>query len=458
MRSVAERWRTRLPVAVVIAACLAAWLPGVRGPYHFDDAITPLGDPASQSLGALGAHLAATIRPATKLTYAIEASLGLGDDAPARRIVSIVMLAIAAVLLFELLRALVPRLGAAGAAIGATIFAVHPVHAESVLAIAGRTAVLSEALVLAALLAWVRTRPRASAAFLLAAILARETALAAVLAIVALELAGQGTWREHARRLAPIAAAIAIAVAWLAFTPRYRALATYSLGTPSTMVSRVAQIGAVPIGLALYVRVDKLTIDHGEQLPAELADPRVLVGLAMFALAAAISIVAIRRRQIAVAVGSALWLAAILPTQSLIPKLDALTERPLALALAGLVLAVAPACVWLAARGRAARRVGTIAVMGIAVALAIATLARAPLYRSDLALWRDAAGKSDFRARPHYNYGIALEQHGLRDDALAEMQRADQLEPFDPDVTAALSRLRHHATSPAPPSAEDHPE
>ena len=64
---------------------LAVWMCVLDGPYRFDDHLVPLGDPASQSLEALVDHLTFTLRPLTKLTYALEASVGLADSAPARR-------------------------------------------------------------------------------------------------------------------------------------------------------------------------------------------------------------------------------------------------------------------------------------------------------------------------------------------------------------------------------------
>ena len=433
----------RIVVVLVVALVVLVWARGFSGPYHFDDDITPRHDPASASLGAFVDELPRTIRPLTKLTYAIEASAGLADEPAARRGVTAAMLAIAAVLVALLVRRLVPGLGILGAMLGALIFALHPVHAEGVLAVAGRTAVLSGALVLGALYAASARRPRASGGLLLLAMLARETAIAAVIPLLAVELTQPGAWRDHARRLAPVGAAVVVMVAWLAFTPRYRTLAEFSLGGHAATASRVAQVSAVPEGLALYARVDRLTIDHGEALARAPSDPRFVLGLALFGLAAVITVWAIRKRQPAIACGAALWLAAILPTQSLIPKLDALTERPLELALAGLVLALAPAAAWIGVHGRTARVTTAVVTSTVMVAVAVATLLRGPLYRSDLALWGDAAAKASARARPHYNYGIALEESGARGAALVEMRRADALEPFDPDITHALTRLSH---------------
>jgi hypothetical protein len=122
---------------------LIVWMCVLDGPYRFDDHLVPLSDPASQSLAALGDHLTFTLRPLTKLTYALEASVGLADSAPARRAVSAAIHAVGAVLLALLLAHIADdeRWG-----LLALVWALHPVHAEALLAVSGRSAALSAAL------------------------------------------------------------------------------------------------------------------------------------------------------------------------------------------------------------------------------------------------------------------------------------------------------------------------
>jgi hypothetical protein len=48
--------------AVTAALLLWAWMATLKGPYQFDDYVTPLGDPASQSLTAWGHYLPVTLR------------------------------------------------------------------------------------------------------------------------------------------------------------------------------------------------------------------------------------------------------------------------------------------------------------------------------------------------------------------------------------------------------------
>jgi len=416
-------------VAIAVALATAAlWSVGIGGGYHFDDAITPISDPASQSLGAFADHLTDTLRPVTKLTYAIEGSLGAGETPAARRGVNIAIHAGAALLLCLLLVALAPALTPLGAGCLALLWAVHPIHGESVLAITGRPEALSTLFAIAALLAHRKHHVRAAVLLALAG-LARETAIAALVPLAVLELSSRARWRVHARRLLPAAMATALVIVWFVATPRVRELASFSFDRPIG-TSLAHQLAAVPVGLSLYVRTWALSIDHGDVLPGWLA----IAGVAIYAAVIAL-VVALRHRAPLVALGGAVWLAAIVPTQSLVPKLDPLTERPLSFALVGIVLA-------LAALHRHVRF-----ALPIVLALAIATIARGRTYRSDLLLWADAASKSETNARPAMNYAYFLHRAGRDDEALRALERAHAIDPGDLEITQLRDALatRHHA-------------
>jgi hypothetical protein len=416
---------------------MLVWSAVLEGPFRFDDHLVPLDDPASQSLSALGQRLATTLRPVTKLSYALEASAGLADDAPSRRAVSVVIHACATALLALLLARIGgdERLG-----LLALLWALHPVHAESLLAVSGRSAVLSTALVVAALLAQLQLRAILAAGLYLLAVLARETAIAAVLPLLILAWqVSRDDGRHRAAQAAPLLLATVLATAWLLAVPRYRALGEYSfLGLPwAESVAR--QLGAIPQGLLLYVRPDLLSADHGTPLPSSFVSAGVVLGLCCLGLAAAGSWLAWRRGAAAVAFGLALWLAAIVPTQTLVPKLDPLTERPLGLALAGLVLVAAGVLGTL--RKPVSRRAFALAVAPLATALAVATVLRGQLYASDVALWADAARKSVTNPRPHVNLGVALVAEGAMAEAQAAFGAALRIDPWHGQAARALAHV-----------------
>lgn len=437
---VADQRFDRFAVCLLVALALLVWLPVLEGPYQFDDFVTPVSDPASQSLGEWFRHLGHTLRPVTKLSYAIEADAGLGGNPPARRFVSLLIHAGSCALLFVLARALAPGLAGFWPAAAALLWAVHPVHADGILGISGRPVVLANALLLTALLAYLGDRRWLAAALFLLAGLARETALAGALVFLLVELSGeQLQFRRHMRRLLPIFASLGIAGAWLLTTPRYVQLAEYSFLARPLMSSFVQQVAAAPAGLWLSLRPDLLSIDYGWDLPSTLSSGLFLAGLAMYG-AAVSAVVMSRRKSRLLSVGAALWLAAVLPTQSVIPKLDPLTNRPLPLALAALLLLalslvpLARAAPW---RSIAAHGLVAIAALG----LSVLSWQRGQLYSSALLLWEDAARKSSTNARPHVNYALELQAAGQLEMAELALRTARRIDPFSSRVERLLSQL-----------------
>jgi hypothetical protein len=447
--------------ASALVVGLGIWSTGLGGPYVFDDYATPISDPASQSLSAWGQYLPVTLRPATKLTYALEATLGLSDAPDARRVVSILLHGVSAGLLFLLISRLVPGVAPIGAAALAAIWFVHPVHADGVLLVSGRTTIMSNALVIAALLALDRSRPWICALCYGLACLSRETAFAALLPLGVLAVTRQhGQWRAVWRDVAPLLAAAVLVIGWMLTTPRYMQLAEYSMLGRPFWSSLIRQVGAVPIGLGLLFDTSALSIDYGIALPTRVAQPLFVLGLLLY-LATGAGIVLLWRRRPAVAVGLALWLAALLPTQSVVPKLDALANRPLSLALAGLLVAVAP---WVRASFGSVRdgfgswrqwrdRAGWRAIAEVSVAillfgaLAVATSRRGLLFQSPIDLWKDAAAKSTVNERPHVQYALLLRQEGRHREAIEELSIAARIDPFSSQIATMLRVFRSQETS-----------
>jgi hypothetical protein len=449
--------RTLLPVflVAVLGAGLWAWSRGLNGPYHFDDHITPLDDPASQSLSAWQHHLPRTLRPITKLTYALEAETVITSTPAARRVLSIALHGVSAGLLLLLFRRLTPGAPPFLSAALAAVWFLHPVHADAVLLASGRSAALSTLLIFAALVAFDRSRPWAAALLFALAGLARETALAALLPLMLLSLARNlARPRVAVRELLPLAMAGGLVIWWVSTTPRYLQLAEYSLLGRPFAHSVVAQISAVPVGLWLLIRPSALSIDYGIPLPLRPWDPLFVVGVLLYLAAAAGMLLCVRRSQAAAAVGLALWLAALLPTQSLVPKLDALTNRPLSLALAGLLLAAPPligaalstlsASLPAPSRWSVARRwpaIGACAGAALLVMLLTsATADRAELFQSELRLWQDAAAKSRANERPHVQVALLLKDLGRVREAGEALSVAGRINPFSLQVEA-LSRV-----------------
>lgn len=428
----APRVSAPLVSLLVFSVTALAWWMVRAGPYRLDDFATPLDDPASASLSAFVEHLPRTLRPLTKLSYALEALLGIDGAAGRRGVTALIHAAGAGALALFLTRVGTRQLLAALLALA---WALHPVHAEAVLSVAGRSAAVGATLCLVSLALLAHDRPRAAAVALALAVLGREAAAGAALGIMAFALYGPGMSGPRVKRFGPLLIALLAAVTWTALCPRALQLAEYSfLGRPLG-TSIVQQVSALPVGLSLYVRPWALSCDHGEALPTSALSASFLLGTLMIVAVPCLALW-LRCRKPIVTAGLLLWLGALLPTQSFFPKLDPLTERPLGLALAGLVVAASP--LLFQATTRTSRYLALAATVAVALVGLRFTGQRGALYASDVALWSDAAAKSITNPRPFEELAFALEAEGRRREAVVALRRAADLDPFSSSVQARL--------------------
>jgi hypothetical protein len=435
-------------LVALLGTGLWGWSHGLTGPYHFDDHVTPLGDPASQSVAAWQRNVGHTLRPVTKLTYAIEADTLPTDTPFTRRVVSLLLHSVSSAVLFLLIGQLAPAIPPLAAALLAGAWFVHPLHADAVLMASGRSVVLSNVFILTAVLALARSRLWIATLSFALACLARETALAAILPLAVLTMSTHEGWRARVRRLTPLIATGALVTLWILTTPRYLQLADYSFFGRPFAQSVIAQVGAVPVGLGLLFQPAALSIDYGIPLPARATDVWFGLGVLLYVSAAAGVVFSVRRSP-AVAVGLSLWLAALLPTQSFVPKLDALTNKPLSLALAGLLIAAAPLiaqAVVLVRQWNTRRRfeqsLAFCGAFALIAALTLANAARSELFQSRLRLWHDAAAKSRVNERPHLQYALLLRRDGRSQEAADAVAIAARINPFSSQIAALSAVMR----------------
>ena len=136
---------------MLLAAALAAFGASLGSGFHFDD-YAIFSDPALTSPGGwLHIWAPRQTRPLTYLTYWLNFRVG-GTDALGYHALNLVLHLAAVWLAFECLRRMVP---ARVAWMATAIFAIHPLQAESVDYIWGRSMVLATVLCFASLLAWI---------------------------------------------------------------------------------------------------------------------------------------------------------------------------------------------------------------------------------------------------------------------------------------------------------------
>ena len=453
--------RSRLVAAACVAAFgLLLYLPTVRYPFIWDDPLlTELtasrlktgGLPALLSsefvVGSGGVHTG-YYRPIVLLSFAADGWLG-GGRPGFFHFVNALLHAVVCGLVFLVLSSLLSCDTAA--LFGALLFAVHPVHVETVAFISGRTDLWAALFLFPATLAWLhasggeRAAPRAAvtiAVLLGAGFLSKETVAMAIPAWLvwdALGIRGAAStpwWRRN--RWWVVAGGAGIALALLirlsyAGVPLGAGSPAASPPTSSwswvTVFPRLAlnlKLLAVPWPLNAYYTTADLNANAALGLGAA-------AGSALFVLAAWIG----RRDGFAASAWALLFLLPVMGFVSLTSS--AVAERFLYIPSFGACLAIA--IVW--QRLQRLQPAAGFAVAGAAVILlAAATVARTAVWSSGVSLFSDMTMKNPNAFVPNYNLGNELMKAGRLDEAEPFLLRAVAIQPARSEAWNNLGTLR----------------
>ncbi len=410
-----------LPLLAALAAVLVLWT-SVDGEFIYDDRSYVQNNPSV--LGERGIFDEAAppgredlglYRPLTILTYHFT-YLFVGLDPCTFHVVN--------VLLHGLVSALVvlvaARFGAGppAAFLAGLLFAVHPVHVESVAWIVGRAELLAAALALLAILAHGRPGdrrplPRVVLAALLygLAAISKETALPLPALFFLLDLHDRDPRRLQRAllRLAPAALACGLVV-----LARWQVLGRFSPEVGADAFLGSLSAGDRPgIALAVLGRSIRTLL-----LPGKLSiyyDPRHFVGLLPLASGAALTLglalllwQAPRRGRGDVFRGLLLFLIGMLPFLHLVPIGAIFADRFLYLPSCGFLIA-AGAVVLPGLGGSRPWRL--LLALALVAACSAQTLYRTPAFRNNVALWEDAVA-----ADPHAAFAL-FQLGGMYHDA-----------------------------------------
>lgn len=405
---------TRLALAAVLLVAALVYLPAVDGPFVYDDRIEVVGNPTLRDLGSPGAIL--TYNPGRALvilSFAIDWALwGLAPRG--YHLTNVALHLVNTWLLWRLARRVLPD---TRAMLTAALWAWHPMATESVAYIAGRSDTLCAAGVFVSLEAWLAGKvPRALAAGVFAGF-CKEVAFGLPLVLAGVEVL---RGRALPRRMLFVAASIA--------TTAVVARAVLQ-GLPSPEVERgaLAHIGGQGAAWALYLRLWLLPL--GQSVFHDL-DATAIGALGFVAVAAVIGLAG--RRSPTARLGCALFVVMLVPS-SLLPVREVAAEHRALLAGAGVMWAVGT--LWperlLTGRGRAI-------TLGVLSALAVTTTQRAAVWRDEVSLWGDAAGKNPASAQAQYALGDALRLAGRTREAGEAYARVLTFEPHHRDARLNL--------------------
>jgi hypothetical protein len=142
-------------------------------------------------------------------------------------------------------------------------------------------------------------------------------------------------------------------------------------------------------------------------------------------------------------VGVLWWFLHLVPTNSILPRLDVANDRQIYLAIIGPVVTLSIA-LWT----RASRSVAVAAMLTLSIGLGGATMLRNRDYRTQISLWQVTVEASPRKARAWNNLGYAHQLAGDIEAARAAYGRALELEPDHPQA------LFNAASLPAPAASE----
>jgi tetratricopeptide (TPR) repeat protein len=444
---------------VALAAAVTS-ANALLGGFVFDDVQNVLQNPwvqaPSRILEAFGTHLAgfdpkfstSYYRPLFHV-FLVTTKLVAGFTPWAFHLVNVVMHVASSVLVFLLAtRMLADREASSGALLCGLVFAVHPIHTESVAWICGITDLSYVLFILPALLLAASTRTpskgRAAAIGLLTllALLCKEPAVTVYAALAAL-YAARGDLRDPGRRSQVLRISAALAVAIMAYLAM-RITALHGLVKPGARRVDPDGLPTVLTGLALlaeYVRKlvvpSHLSALHDFRVVTDPLDVRALTGAAIVIAVGAVAWRA--RRNAVVLVGLTLLIVPILPALYLPALGEGLfADRYLYLPSAGAALLAGYAWDrWAEVeRARAPARALAAAVL---LVFAAATIQRNAVWHDHLSLWTDTVAKTPTSAAAHEYLGFALLSVGRLPEAASELERVVYLAPERVDAQVNLA-------------------
>lgn len=390
--------------------------------------------PAGLRWAFTGIH-SANWHPLTTLSHMLDVQL-FGVHAGSHLLVNVLLHAISAIVLYEIFRHATAQRGAS--AFVAALFALHPLHVESVAWVAERKDALSALLGLlsiAAYIAWVR-RPSAGRYALALLLLALGLLAKPMLVTLPFIFLLFDWW--PLRRLSPVrlkALAIeklpflllAVAAAAVTFAVQRSAGAVVATGSLPVSI----RLGNALLATATYLAKSVWPVDLAVFYPMQLPIPSWKVAAATAVLGAISALVWLRARRQPYLVTGWLWyLAMLVPVIGLVQVGDqAMADRYTYLPSIGLSVMLAFGASELAAGWRRGRLALSIAAAAVVLACAALTAQQLRHWRNSETLFNHALAVTEGNYVAHTNLAAVMLERGRAEDAVAHFEQAVSLRP-----------------------------
>jgi protein O-mannosyl-transferase len=358
--------------------------------------------------------------PMTWLSHLLDVSL-FGPDPGAFHVVNLILHVANSIMVFELLRRMTLELWRS--AFVAAVFAVHPLHVESVAWIAERKDVLSTCFWLLTSLAYVRyvkkpdaLRYAAVAGLFALALMSKPMVVTLPVILLLLDVwpLKRISRRAVLEKVPLLALALATSVATVVIQHRVGAMAGLDA------LPWQVRAGNATIGYVAYLWKTVWPTHLAAFYPLFQLSPVRVAGTALVIAALTGVAIAVRARYPFVFVGWFWYVISIAPVIGLLQAGEqGMADRFMYVPMIGLLIAIA----WLTPR-----RLWPAAIP-IVLACTIAARAQAAHWENSIELWSHAARVTPESYIAHENLGQALRERGQLDAALASYQRALALAP-----------------------------
>lgn len=432
---------------LLILAVSIAYSNSFNGAFQFDDYNVIVDNKTVHSWRTWYSNLTEGIRPLLKFTYTLNWTSGAGlfgfhlvnTSIHAANVIMLYFLSL------KIISPVMDKERASRTALFASLlFALHPVQTEAVTYISGRSVSLMSMFYLASILLYLRgiccekMRMRVillyilSPIFFVMAALTKETALTLPLALLLIErtIQYEKRWFDFIKKQAVHWGLLIVLLLAFIAHPEQGRLLEYSFDIRGMGDNIMTQINGISYLLTQLIVLNGMNIDPDLPIITAWSTP-LFIKTVFLIILLALAIITLRFRPL-FGFGILWFFLHLIPTNSIVPRLDVANDRQLYLASFGIFLSITTeAGRFLRSTqkiGIQQRAISVVAIL-ILIMLCSFTIARNHDYRSEIALWEDTAARSPVKARVYNNLGYAYFLNGRIDDAKRAYLKALEIQP-----------------------------